>query len=73
AGRAIAVINLIGVGFIFVLQGSTGWLIEVFSSDGAPTEIGYRLVFAAVAATLVVTGSVYAFSRDAPPRPRTAV
>ena len=69
AGRAIAVINLIGVGFIFVLQGTTGWLIEMFAVDGVPTALGYRVVFAAVAVTLVLAGSVYAFSRDAPPRP----
>jgi MFS family permease len=68
AGRAIAVINLIGVGFIFPLQGATGWMIELFAINGAPTELGYRLVFATVALTLVVTGAVYAFSRDAPPR-----
>lgn len=68
AGRAIAVINLIGVGFIFVLQGATGWMIEIFSVNGAPTELGYRLVFGAVAVILVITGAVYAFSRDAPPR-----
>ena len=68
AGRAIAVINLIGVGFIFVLQSTTGWLVEMFAVDGVPTALGYRVVFAAVAATLVLAGSVYAFSRDAPPR-----
>jgi predicted MFS family arabinose efflux permease len=68
AGRAIAVINLIGVGFIFLLQGVTGWIIESLAVDGMPTEFGYRLVFGTVALTLVITGGFYAFSKDAPPR-----
>jgi predicted MFS family arabinose efflux permease len=70
AGRAIAVVNLVGVGFIFLLQGATGWMIEAFALDGTPTELGYRLVFGAVALTLIMAGAVYAFSRDAPLRPR---
>ena len=69
AGRAIAVINLVGIGFIFLLQGVTGWMIEALAVDGAPTEFGYRLVFGTVGLTLVTAGAVYAFSRDAPPRP----
>lgn len=73
AGRAIAVINLIGVGFIFLLQGATGWIIEVFAVDGAPTELGYRLVFGTVAMTLILAGAVYAFSQDAPPRASKSV
>jgi MFS family permease len=68
AGRAIAVINLIGVGFIFLLQGVTGWIIESLAVDGIPTEFGYRLVFGTVALTLVITGGFYAFSKDAPRR-----
>ncbi|MDE0808253.1 MAG: MFS transporter [Alphaproteobacteria bacterium] len=68
AGRAIAVVNLFGVGFIFLLQGVTGWIIESLAVDGMPTEFGYRLVFGTVALTLVITGGYYAFSKDAPPR-----
>lgn len=68
AGRAIAVINLVGVGFIFLLQGVTGWMIESFAVDGTPTVFGYRLVFGTVALTLVLTGAVYVFSKDAPLR-----
>ncbi len=65
AGRAIAVINLLGVGFIFLLQGATGWIIDALAIGGAPGELGYRLVFAAVAAALIATGSYYAaFSRE---------
>ncbi len=68
AGRAMAVINLVGVGFIFLLQGVTGWIIDTLAPDGTPGELGYRLVFMTVALALVATGGVYAlFSREAPP------
>jgi len=69
AGRAIAVVNLLGVGFIFLLQGISGGIINALAIDGAPSEFEYRLVFGLVATTLVVTGGLYAlFARESPRR-----
>jgi predicted MFS family arabinose efflux permease len=69
AGRAIAVVNLVGVGFIFLLQGVSGGIINALAPNGAPSEFEYRLVFGLVAATLVVTGGIYALhAREAPRR-----
>lgn len=69
AGRAIAIVNLVGVGFIFLLQGVSGGIINALAPNDAPSEFEYRLVFGLVAATLVVTGGIYAlFAREAPRR-----
>jgi predicted MFS family arabinose efflux permease len=68
-GRAIACINLMGLVNVFILQAAAGLLVE--GVTGAEPEVaanGYRLVFAMVAAVLIVTGSIYTRVRDVPVR-----
>lgn len=69
-GRALTFINFLGVGFIFVMQAATGWLVEAVSVDGVPTLLGYRLVFAVIALVLALAGAVYLGSRDVKPFPK---
>ena len=66
AGRAITCISLMGLTGVFVLQAGTGALIDMVQVTGGAPETGYRLVFAAVMAVLVVTGAVYAGQSEGP-------
>tara|TARA_B100001123_G_C15321502_1_gene1028077 strand:- start:1119 stop:2309 length:1191 start_codon:yes stop_codon:yes gene_type:complete len=67
AGRVLAIINFLGVGFIFVMQGITGWLFEVMMASGFSLLFGYRLIFLLVAAVLTLCCIAYLFSRDIVP------
>ena len=68
-GRAIACINLMGLVNVFVLQAAAGVLVGgVAGGDGQAAANGYRLVFAMVAAVLIITGAVYTRVRDVPVR-----
>jgi predicted MFS family arabinose efflux permease len=69
AGRALTFVNFLGVGFIFILQSLTGSLVEVFLVDDHSMLSGYRLVFGIVAMVLLISGTLYLFSRDAKPFP----
>ena len=68
AGRAIACVNLVGLGIVFLFQTLSGWLIEfTASAQGEPTLLGYRLVFASIALMLVLGVLGYLRARDVPP------
>ena len=65
---AIACVNLTGLTAVFVLQALTGTLVEMTQGEqGETTLLGYRLVFAAVAALVVLATAGYLSARDAPP------
>ncbi|NIM27946.1 MAG: MFS transporter [Gammaproteobacteria bacterium] len=65
-GRAIACINLTGLVSVFIMQVAAGAIVE--SAAGQGSAGGYRLVFAMVAAVLLVTGAIYTRARDVPVR-----
>ena len=68
-GRAITVIGLAGIGGVFLMQFATGWLMELMAnSDGSGSLAGYRVMFAAIAIILLISGSYYATVRDVPAR-----
>jgi predicted MFS family arabinose efflux permease len=68
AGRAIACVNLVGLSVVFLVQLATGWLVEhTAGPDGAPTEFGYRLAFAAIGVVLALGAVGYMRARDMPP------
>lgn len=62
AGRAIACVNLTGLTTVFAFQSLTGWIVES-SAEGQ----GYRWVFAAVAAMLMLALAAYLRAHDVPP------
>ena len=66
AGRAITAMGLVGVGMIFVAQWATGLIVDAANGGG---EIGYRLVFASVAALVTGAALIYLRVRDIPPMP----
>jgi MFS family permease len=69
-GRAIALVNLTGVATIFFVQGSTGWIIDAMSADGqAPGADAYAMVFAVIAALVVMCLVPYSRVRDVRPFP----
>ena len=68
AGRAIACVNLMGLTTTFAVQKLTGWLVEATASEGgATTLLGYRIVFATVAAALALGLWGYSRAQDVPP------
>lgn len=69
AGRALTFINFLGVGFIFIIQSITGWLVELSLLNGVSILSSYRLVFGLVAILLIISGLIYLFSRDVKPFP----
>ena len=69
AGRALTFVNFLGVGFIFILQSLTGSLVEIFLGNDFSILSGYRLVFGIVAIVLLISGTIYLFSRDVKPFP----
>lgn len=69
AGRAITGMSLVGVGNIFFLQWATGLVVDATRAPtGETTADGYRLVFAAVALTILAAALVYMRVRDMPPQ-----
>ena len=71
AGRALTFVNFLGVGFIFIMQAFTGWLVEVSSIYELSILSGYRLVFGIVIISLSISAFLYLFSRDVRPFPKT--
>ena len=69
AGRTLTFVNFLGVGFIFILQSLTGSLVEIFLLNDFSILSGYRSVFAIVAIVLLISGTLYLFSRDVKPFP----
>jgi len=68
AGRAIACVNLTGLTTVFVVQKLTGWLVEATAAaDGTTTVLGYRIVFATVAAVLTLGLWGYSKAQDVAP------
>ena len=68
AGRAISVVNLMGLAMVVVRQKLTGWMVELTrDADGSTTALGYRLVFVTLAAALIAALAGYLKVRDAPP------
>jgi predicted MFS family arabinose efflux permease len=67
AGRALTFVNFLGVGFIFIMQALTGWLVEVSSIYEVSILSGYRLVFGIIIISLSISAFFYLFSRDVRP------
>jgi predicted MFS family arabinose efflux permease len=68
AGRAIACVNLMGLGTVFLVQQLTGWLVELTAAaDGTTTLLGYRIVFVTVAVVLALGLWGYSRAQDVPP------
>lgn len=67
AGRVLTTVNFLGVGFIFVMQGLTGWLVEALATLNFSSVFIYRTVFIMVAVVLFICCVIYLFSRDIPP------
>ncbi|MCP5370618.1 MAG: MFS transporter [Hyphomicrobiales bacterium] len=70
ASRVVSLINLLAISGIFVSQYLTGHVIGAVTDDPAVTGsvLGYRLVFALMAAVFGVITLVYRRTRDIPPR-----
>jgi len=72
-GRAIACISLMGLVSVFLMQVAAGAIVEgtversTEHMDGVVGD-GYRLVFAMIAAVLLVTAAIYTRARDLPVR-----
>jgi predicted MFS family arabinose efflux permease len=67
AGRAITTLNLAGLSGAFAMQWFSGLLIGITGNgDGLGTTLGYRLVFASLAVTLLAALIAY---RKVPERP----
>ena len=66
AGRAITCINLVGLTGVFLMQTGTGALIDLVERLGGAPETGFRLVFLAVIAILLVSAGLYSRQPEAP-------
>ncbi|WP_046862622.1 MFS transporter [Microvirga massiliensis] len=69
-GRGITLMNVGSIGGAFLSQTVTGFLIDFFGRDpsGAISPIGYRFVFAALAAWLLLSLLIYRRVSDPHPR-----
>ena len=67
-GRAITVINTANFAGVAVMQMATGLIIGAFpATDGAVPEAAYRLVFACLAATVLLALAFYGRAADVRP------
>ena len=67
AGRAIACVNLTGIGTVFIMQKFTGWIVELnATSAGNASIIGYQVTFLSVAVLLALAVTAYLQVRDVP-------
>lgn len=75
-GRAITLFNMGNILGVFLLQGLSGLLLQLFvpAPDSPTPEIAYRAIFAMLALLLALAGGIYACVSDRrpgenPPRP----
>lgn len=70
ASRVVSLINLLAISGIFVMQYLTGLLITLMTDDPNVTgsTLGYRLVFASVAAVFLLMMLSYRRTIDIPPK-----
>ena len=66
-GRGMTLQNTASMGGIFVMQAATGMIVGVFENGGPIPEIGYRLAFGFLAASLVISLLIYLRVRDVAP------
>ena len=66
-GRAIACVNLMGIGTVFIMQKFTGWIVELSTSPaGKASILGYQVTFLSVAVLLALAVTAYLRVRDVP-------
>ena len=66
-GRGMTLQNTASMGGIFLMQSATGMIVGFFENGGPIPEIGYRLAFGFLAASLLVSLSIYLRVRDVGP------
>ena len=67
-GRAITLFNMGNILGVFLLQGLSGLVLQLFVDDGVPVpEIAYRCIFVLLAGLLILAGGIYACVADRKP------
>ncbi|MHA1523322.1 MAG: MFS transporter [Alphaproteobacteria bacterium] len=73
-GRGLTFLNMAGMGGVFLVQSTTGWLADLVDGSaavrdaGAPlSAIAYQSIFGFLAISLIVAVAIYARADDRPP------